>query len=143
MIHFSISFNRSEKRFEYFAICTIATDSKRKMCETAHQVFTRRNNFLNGLCGLLEREKRYLSGKVEIQFFQAEPRSFSYSYTKLHLIFCKLIKRRKESILISLVIDNFSYSQLFCFNSCVNFLVGKYVLLSSRTKNIKIAAILK
>ena len=63
LINFSFSFNRSEKRFEDFAICTFASDSKRKMCETAYQVFTRRNNFLNGLCGLLEREKRHLSGK--------------------------------------------------------------------------------
>ena len=64
LIFVSFSFNRSEKRFEDFAICTFASDSQRKMCETAYQVSTRRNNFLNGLCGLLEREKRHLSGKV-------------------------------------------------------------------------------
>ena len=138
MIYFSISFNRSEKRFEDFAICTFASDSKRKMCETAYQVFTRRNNFLNGLCGLLEREKRYLSGKVEIQFFQAEPRGFSYSCT---LIFCKLIR-------ISINIDFFGVWQFFilsdffatffefsCFNSCLNFF-GRKALLSSSVKTI-------
>ena len=53
------------------------------------------------------------STKLKFSYFKLSQELFFYSCTQLHLIFCKLIKRSKESILISFMFDKFSYSQLF------------------------------